>query len=166
MSDFITLSCPTCGGHMQLESTTREYTCDYCGQRHIVRNEDIEFYGRCPICKRNDRVEKVSAIYQNEADSSSLVSRIKPPIEPIIDGKKGIYLTKTLQLKIPNIRVVEDVQPDNYSIAGYVLLLFISFFFVVWLLATNKDTPTCISILCVGIVISILMIRHGKKRKS
>ncbi|MHA1267993.1 MAG: hypothetical protein ACTSRS_22415 [Candidatus Helarchaeota archaeon] len=133
-----------------------------------MRNEDLEFYGRCPICKRNDRVEKVSAIYQNKSISSSLASRIKPPIEPILDGKSEIYLTNSLSLPKLYIRVVEGVYPDDYSIAGVGILIFMISLFFLCLTFGKIDGPTVpiFLISCIGIVISILMIKIGKKRKK
>jgi len=79
MSDLISISCPSCGGHLKRDPKTTVYTCDYCGQQHRLRNENIEEFGRCPVCHRNDRVEKVSAIfYKKEA----LSERLAPPIHP------------------------------------------------------------------------------------
>ena len=62
MSDFVTLSCPSCGGKLTVQKNSPTYICDYCGTEHKLREEDIEFFGRCPKCHRNDRVEKITAI--------------------------------------------------------------------------------------------------------
>lgn len=37
MSDFITLSCPKCGGGLQITKDIDRFTCAYCGQEQIVR---------------------------------------------------------------------------------------------------------------------------------
>jgi len=95
MNDFITLACPSCGGHLKLDRKTREYTCDYCGQQHRVRSEDIESYGRCPVCKRNDRVEKVSSICNNFSNSPINHSKFAPPVNPIANEPK--YLLSWVQ---------------------------------------------------------------------
>jgi hypothetical protein len=123
MNDFITLSCPTCGGHLKIDSNSREYTCEYCRQRHIVREEDIEYFGRCPICKRNDRVEKVSAIYKNRSDLSQLASRIKPPSEPVINVKSDICLVDSITLKRLILQEVEIIYPGDVTLPGLAVII-------------------------------------------
>lgn len=66
MSDFVTLSCPSCGGKLNVQKNSLTYICDYCGMEHKLREEDIESFGRCPRCHRNDRVEKISAIVNKQ----------------------------------------------------------------------------------------------------
>ncbi|NMC86137.1 MAG: zinc-ribbon domain-containing protein [Anaerolineaceae bacterium] len=36
-SDFITLSCPNCGGKLQITPDIERFACQYCGYEHIVR---------------------------------------------------------------------------------------------------------------------------------
>jgi ribosomal protein S27E len=36
-SDFITLSCPNCGGKLSITSDTERFACQFCGHEHIVR---------------------------------------------------------------------------------------------------------------------------------
>lgn len=36
-SDFITLSCPNCGGRLQITPDIERFACQYCGYEHIVR---------------------------------------------------------------------------------------------------------------------------------
>jgi len=62
MSDFVTLNCPSCGGKLNVQKNSPTYVCEYCGTEHKLRKEDIESFGRCPMCHRNDRVEKITAI--------------------------------------------------------------------------------------------------------
>jgi hypothetical protein len=35
--DFVTLSCPSCGGKLQITSDIERFACSYCGIEHIVR---------------------------------------------------------------------------------------------------------------------------------
>jgi predicted RNA-binding Zn-ribbon protein involved in translation (DUF1610 family) len=37
--DFITLSCPSCGGGLQLTDDIERFACAHCGQQHIVRRQ-------------------------------------------------------------------------------------------------------------------------------
>ena len=36
-SDFITLSCPSCGGKLTITSDIERFACQFCGHEHIVR---------------------------------------------------------------------------------------------------------------------------------
>lgn len=36
-SDFVTLSCPNCGGSLQVTEEKERYICPHCGQEHLLR---------------------------------------------------------------------------------------------------------------------------------
>lgn len=73
MNDFITLSCPSCGGDLQVTSNTQSLKCTYCGTEHIVRHDASSFYlesfAQCPVCKRNDEVKKITTIVANQTQN-------------------------------------------------------------------------------------------------
>lgn len=68
--DFITLTCPNCGGKRSVKPGSTRVVCDYCGSEYLVNQKmqrDIhEGYSGCPICHSNDRSEKVSSILANQ----------------------------------------------------------------------------------------------------
>lgn len=74
MDDFIRLQCPGCGGHMQVGANALSLKCEFCGAEHMIRREAggvvLESYARCPICNRNDKVEKVTAILRSQTHNS------------------------------------------------------------------------------------------------
>jgi len=37
MADFVTLSCPSCGGKLQITNDIERFACGYCGKEHIVK---------------------------------------------------------------------------------------------------------------------------------
>ena len=37
MADFVTLTCPSCGGKLQLTPDLNRFACAYCGHEHVVR---------------------------------------------------------------------------------------------------------------------------------
>lgn len=37
MPDFITMSCPSCGGKLQITNDIERFACAYCGTEHIVK---------------------------------------------------------------------------------------------------------------------------------
>jgi len=133
MNDFITLSCPSCGGHLKIESNKTSYVCDFCGQKHILRKEDIESYCRCPICKRNDKVEKISAIIHRR---DALAQRFIPPSNPcdsLIHPQKSepIYLPEPEYIKF------EEVNGKITSIGLGLLGISIVIFFILLVLFVN-----------------------------
>lgn len=70
MDEFITLTCPSCGGKLEVGKNTSVLKCEHCGIEHLVRREEgavtLESYARCPMCGRNDRVEKVTSILRSQ----------------------------------------------------------------------------------------------------
>ena len=143
MDDLITLSCPSCGGQMRLESNTTNYTCFYCGQQHRLRVEDIEEYGRCPICRRNDKVEKVTAV---RLKAGKLSARLAPPEDP---EKSFNYQPKPKPKPLQKPTIVDGIIKSKYtkhskvffplSIALIIIFLILvingtSRFFPVWFL--------------------------------
>lgn len=73
MSNLITLQCPNCGGKLDVGPNTISLKCQYCGMEHMVRQMAngfiLEAYARCPVCNRNDRAEKVSAILRSQTQN-------------------------------------------------------------------------------------------------
>ncbi len=37
MPDFISLTCPTCGGKLQITNDIERFACGHCGNEHVVR---------------------------------------------------------------------------------------------------------------------------------
>ncbi len=37
MTEFVTLTCPSCGGKLQITNDIERFACGYCGNEHIVR---------------------------------------------------------------------------------------------------------------------------------
>ena len=73
MSDLITLTCPSCGGKLQVNPNATMLVCEHCGTEHMVHRDGdaitLESYARCPRCNRNDRAEKVSAILSSQTQN-------------------------------------------------------------------------------------------------
>jgi len=90
MDDLISLICPSCGGKLSVQKDTTTYVCDYCGQTHRLRAEDIEAFSRCPVCRRNDKVEKLTSIRKrqdNLAQSFPLPNMPPFVVVPLTDPK-------------------------------------------------------------------------------
>lgn len=37
MADFVTLTCPSCGGKLQITQDIDQFACGYCGNEHMVK---------------------------------------------------------------------------------------------------------------------------------
>ena len=37
MADFVTLSCPSCGGKLEITNNVERFACSHCGREHIVK---------------------------------------------------------------------------------------------------------------------------------
>jgi predicted RNA-binding Zn-ribbon protein involved in translation (DUF1610 family) len=74
MSDFITMQCPSCGGKLAVGNNVLSLKCEHCGVEHMIRREagevTLESYARCPVCNRNDKAEKVTAILRSQTHST------------------------------------------------------------------------------------------------
>jgi len=78
MSDFISMQCPSCGGNLAVGNNALSLKCDHCGAEHMIRREAdgiiLESYARCPMCNRNDKAEKVTAIMRSQTQNTQGVS--------------------------------------------------------------------------------------------
>ncbi len=94
MSDLIQLTCPTCGAGLAALPGMSTIKCSYCGNEFSVHQTAgemvLEAFARCPICQRNDRVEKVSGIVARNTNplsgglsTTALAQALTPPsLEP------------------------------------------------------------------------------------
>jgi len=98
MDELITLTCPSCGGKLQVGKNTLVLKCQHCGIEHLVhRSGDVislESFARCPKCGRNDRVEKVTSVIRSQSSVSSLIHSLSPPKKPNIKYPRVIPLEK------------------------------------------------------------------------
>jgi predicted RNA-binding Zn-ribbon protein involved in translation (DUF1610 family) len=88
MSDFITSSCPSCGGQLEVSPTTLTLVCQHCGAENMVLRKRgkilLESFAQCPVCNRNDEVRKVAGIVKSEGE---LARSLYAPPRP--DKEKG-----------------------------------------------------------------------------
>ncbi len=87
MPNLITLVCPTCGGKLQVLPNATALTCQFCGNEHMVKREadggiSLEAHARCPVCGRNDRVEKVSALLVSQTQEISGIEQKQELVGP------------------------------------------------------------------------------------
>jgi predicted RNA-binding Zn-ribbon protein involved in translation (DUF1610 family) len=63
MSNLITLTCPSCGGRLEVTNNTERYVCVHCGNAHIVdpgvRAESLA--REVEVLKYSERIRKIEA---------------------------------------------------------------------------------------------------------
>ena len=177
MEDIIQLTCPACGGKLNVSANTTLLVCQHCGTEHIVRREGsavtLESFARCPRCGRNDRAEKVSAIlssHTQKISSSEIQMRIVPnqygqPVYQRVSVPKTLTQSSELAKKLappekPNPLPKPSMQPlphkkSNSKLTFGIILLVISVIGVIFsiLSATigltgNGDFPIYLTLLC------------------
>lgn len=149
MTDFITLSCPACGGTLKIDKDAKYFTCEYCGRYHIIQPEDNEFYAKCPLCKRNDKVEKVTTKFiqysqrfpQPESPEQTLFYSPKPqpkfPPKPKVIQKPADHFDEFKKNHSSIIKQDKDYQKTKAKKGMRLfILLIIPPIFVVSLFAT------------------------------
>ena len=57
MNDFVTLTCPSCGGKLQITNDIEQFVCGHCGNEHVVRRSG----GIIAIAPIIDGIKKVQA---------------------------------------------------------------------------------------------------------
>ena len=81
MTNFLSLICPNCGGAIEIQPGSSKIRCSYCQIEHIFTSIDFQSEINCPVCKKDDKLEKVSAIIARESADAPL-TRILTLSEP------------------------------------------------------------------------------------
>jgi predicted RNA-binding Zn-ribbon protein involved in translation (DUF1610 family) len=96
VSDFISLTCPVCGGKLSPAPGATSLVCQHCGTEHLIRHEAgtviLEAFARCPQCSRNDKVEKVTAILASQTHEIAEPER-PADVAPVGPGAGNIAVT-------------------------------------------------------------------------
>ena len=57
MASFVTLSCPSCGGQLQITEDVERFACAHCGREHIVKRGG-GIVSLAPIAESLDRIQR------------------------------------------------------------------------------------------------------------
>lgn len=176
MGDLVQLTCPTCGAGLSASSYMDVVTCSYCGNEFSVRQAagqvSLEFFARCPICRRNDRVEKVSAIALRETQLLQGTQIVMTP------RGKQIVPTQMVATSILSQQLQPPKRPRLEHASSRILLVYIIFVggFNVLLIAALMSSRDTYSYICSGILIPLVCMggflvsrldkRQREKRKA
>jgi hypothetical protein len=157
MPDFITLSCPSCGGKLQITKDIQRFACAYCGQEHIVK------WGS-GIVSLSPIVDGLKQVEKGVDKTSAELAIIRLPKEI------GYLTTEIDRIKKAN------PYPIQGSIGVAIFTIVIGIFFVIvsiYYLANRPIDPydsskEIFTLLCVspGIAVVILGVVFLSKNKS
>jgi hypothetical protein len=104
-SDLIPAVCPNCGGKLQVDPGADTLVCQFCGTEHLIRRNvsgavTLEAFARCPLCKRNDQVEKISAILHKQTSQSDGFI----PQQKIYTDSQGHTYSRTVNVPVQTVQ--------------------------------------------------------------
>lgn len=119
MAEFVTLSCPSCGGKLQITNDIERFACGYCGKEHIVKRGG-GIVTLSPVVDGLKRIQEGtdktaselailrlrSEITEIEKNMSNLILRLESnDTEPLIDyfGKYTSYWQKVFTPRYVNL---------------------------------------------------------------
>jgi ribosomal protein S27AE len=98
MVDFVTLSCPSCGGKLQIGHEIDRFACSHCGNEHVVKRSG----GIVSLEPVIERLTKVQVGVDKTASELALV-RLEKEIGPILSE---IYWIKDGSLTDPSLKSI------------------------------------------------------------
>ena len=77
MSEFVTLTCPSCGGTLEVTSEIERFVCQYCGKMHIIKRSGGTIFldGLAQVMTGVDRTGSELAIVRLKEEISALENR-------------------------------------------------------------------------------------------
>ena len=94
MDEITSLICPSCGAKLEIKPNQTTLVCTHCGNEHFIErrggNIFLEAHAQCPICHRNDRVEKITSILRSQSKDSDLAKNLSSPNKPILQPEPEI----------------------------------------------------------------------------
>jgi len=130
-NEIIKITCESCGAPLNVNPSSSIIKCDYCNRSYLVPKL-IENYARCPLCGRNDRVEKVSKVVKNE-------------------GLRKILSFNKEDFYIPKFIPEPHWQLENRRILWKGLMIISPVYLIVFLISSSDS-------ICVGISIIAFLI--------
>jgi predicted RNA-binding Zn-ribbon protein involved in translation (DUF1610 family) len=97
MSEFITLSCPSCGGRLQITDSIERFACANCGNEHLVKRQG----GMVFLAPVAETLQNIQTGTDNTA-SELAISRLKDEIKEIEAFIEKIKNAISIALSDPN----------------------------------------------------------------
>jgi hypothetical protein len=104
MPDFVTLTCPSCGGKLQITNDINRFACSYCGAEHIVRRSG----GIVSLAPVVAALQRVQAGVDKTA-SELAITRLEPQVEScqrrltVAKGQRRLARAGVLLTLVPGV---------------------------------------------------------------
>lgn len=124
MDEIVKLSCPHCGGKLNLNIFSNSVTCVYCGQSSLITGSTglMNSQSRCPMCGDKDLVRKVSVLMFSQ---DPLKEHLRPPSKPRIPSIEE-YLCSINEGAPDSFPAIENPRKKNLLIyLAVILFLFL-----------------------------------------
>lgn len=148
MSDYVSLTCPSCGGKLQVSTTIDRFACAYCGNEHIVKRGDGIIFLQ-PVVEGLQKV-------QSGVDKTASELAIKRLMEEIV------------ALKAEREEEVNTFKGNKYGMVFVTIFMCASFTFFCFLffLDSQPIVPTIFLAFSIVVVLNILMYVNKKKKEE
>lgn len=144
MGDFVSLTCPSCGGKLQVSSTIDRFACAHCGSEHIIKRGDGIIYLQPVI----EGLQKV----QGGVDKTASELAIKRLLEEIV------------AIKTKRDEEVGGWYGTNYGWGGFLIFMFAMPTFFCFLL--NSQSVYLIILVASTVIVAITVLSYLNKKKK
>jgi DNA-directed RNA polymerase subunit RPC12/RpoP len=148
MADFVTLSCPNCGGKLEITSDIERFACAYCGQEQLV-NRGRGIVTLKPVL---DQLASVKQSVDRNVETSERVAN-----ELALQRVKKEKAEAEVALKATLEQIEKRSNVVNFSLAIGVLLIACSFL-VFWSNLSTDRVGSGLGCLILGIPIGALLL--------
>ena len=115
MPDVITLSCPSCGGKLEISQGKDRITCPHCGNKYIVHNEgrvislkpQAEAIEKAKVMR--DKIASELAISRLNGEIAQINQDIKDLEQKLAEELKQLYEAKAKLESIPCIVIIVGI---------------------------------------------------------
>jgi len=158
MSDFINLACPACGASLQVGKDILRAKCPYCGRESIIKPTDttLEFQSQCPICHRNDRTKKVSAMMSSGGENKAFFAIPPKPSRP----------AEILPEALPRSPAMGLIKSTNTLRLAFIGAWFIAGISLLCAISNSRNTTSGIIFLILFGVAGFVLFRQYNKGKQ
>ena len=101
MADFVTLTCPSCGGRLEITKDVERFACAHCGQEHIVKRSG----GMVSLSPVVDALKKVGVGVDKTAAELAIV-RLQKEIATLRRTRVGLLQSSPRPTRSPIFAIV------------------------------------------------------------
>src|SRR4030066_1020668 len=96
MSKFITLTCPSCGGKLEITNSVERFACVNCGNEHLVSRQGSAIY-LTPVVQELHNIQTGT----DKTASELAIMRLRAEIDEIEEAKKAVKEAITIAMNDP-----------------------------------------------------------------